>query len=517
MSRHWIWALIFSFWSVQGVYAGGATESESSKIQQALERGHIVHPRQDQFLGYSPRSFDHPDCANGAPYHLEGFCMELWSPHKLSGSVSLSYLSSHESPSLIHFVGTGRPQTGPGAFPIYHRYSQERSAGLDVPSGENVWQGLTLSARPRDWIFFHTSLDAGLTFNRLAQDSQPGPTWYHTKEAYGEIQFNSAVLSLGRRPIYWGQSQVGALLISDNSTSFDSIQLSTRPIYLPSFIGFLGAVKSEVFVAQTDSDRVHPEDVFFGLRLGAKPTANLEFNIAMLYQYGGKGVPDSSAADFAIEVLGGRRETGTGDHDVTDVFNRLVGGDIRWTFPDWVWPTSFYTEQSLEDCCGSFKDLIKKSYAYTYGASILSSSEKSALRLRLEYTRTPDSMYWHGFRTTAWTYEGDWLGSPVGRDSQRMSLSLGAPLMPQLLDLEFATFVQESQMSGNVLRESVRNQYAHYASEKILNSDLSLSFIGANHWSIQTGGAVTRFWNRGMESDLTGLDWSLSSKATLRF
>jgi hypothetical protein len=60
------------------------------------------------------------------------------------------------------------------------------------------------------------------------------------------------VLSLGRKPLLWGQNGTGSFLQSLNARNLDLIELTNSPVILPSFLRYLGPVKADFFFSRLD-------------------------------------------------------------------------------------------------------------------------------------------------------------------------------------------------------------------------------------------------------------------------
>ncbi len=347
------------------------------------------------FHGFSWNSFEEPNARS-----------------KLT--IGLYTLSMRDSPSLAPTIGTTE-------FPTYHtQTSLMGSQGFDPPLGESFFSFIEGQWKPNSWFFSKLSVYGGLAAYNV-RPSNPG--WYHLQKAYAELRFRKLILSVGRKPMYWGQSFVGPLFLSENATSLDSVQISTTPLQWPSIFKYLGYLKAEVFYSILNDDRAPHHDHMTGLRVGVMPHPHFEFNVGFLYQLAGKGIPSAPITHILIELLGGRRNFGDLPHQSSNVTNRFAAIDFRLRFPDWTIPTVFYSEHHLEDCCGSIRYILRKSYSFLYGTQILL-NKTSESTLNLEYVRTSNAIYYHQTWPSGFSNDGRIMGHPIGRDGRGLYAQL---------------------------------------------------------------------------------------------
>jgi len=440
--------------------AFGLYESTDKLAREALEEALLLDSRQPYFTGFEPNGFELP-AIQGVPRAQQiRLGRTILSDQRFWALSRLSFAANRETRQTIAFIGNS-------SVPTYSNSLLERSQGLDLPQDESLWTQIEMGARPTDWLFVRGSIHGGASLTHFRdQGSEGSPGWYHPENLYAEARWNSFVLSLGRKSLFWGQADSGALLVSDNATNFDRVEISSLAQRWPWIFSYLGDLKASLFLSRLNDNRVHPNDWFSGFRLGIKPTPIFELNLAFMYQFGGHGIAGHSAREVLVEVLGGRTETGAGVHDVTNATNRSAELDMRFSFSDWKIPTSIYWENYLEDCCGSIEDILTKSYGYSFGVLQRSSAAPDALKWRVEYVRLPNSTYWNGGRPSGWTNENALIGNPVGRDSQRVIATLGQYRNQIRSEISGSVFWQERLRTGMLVRESIKSAFTNFASEK---------------------------------------------------
>ncbi len=395
-----------------------------------------LYQNSSAFLGYVPTSFERPSLNEFVGVRAKWLGDHELSLKPFSIRPSLSYLSLHENPKTIAAMGTSD-------YPITHYSQLERSQGSHFRHGENLSANIDIEGRLSDWAFGKINFQFSSNINNPKTD-------YFIKEAYAETRINSFVISLGRKPIYWGQSNEGALLLSDNAQNFDMLQISSLPFRWPWFFEYLGDLKSEFFISRTHDDRKPRNDYFMGWRVGIKPAAWFEGNLGMIYQFGGKGIDSGPTSDFVLEILGIRRSFSDDPHDSSNATNRGVAGDLRFNITDLDWPTSLYTEHHLEDCCGRLSDVLEYAHSYNFGVLTRTSDHSDASRIRIEYANTGTILYYHETWPASTSNEGRIAGSPLGRDAQGVYLTWSKDFSSRHFEIQTEAYWEERDKSGMI-------------------------------------------------------------------
>ncbi len=285
------------------------------------------------------------------------------------------------------------------------------SRGLPLRYGDNTYAQLETEWHHGQWLFVRGSFYGG-------GGSTHPYTWYFFQDLYSELRINKLVLSVGRKPLAWGQSHIGPILYSQNARSLDMIQLSTLPVQWPWIFRYLGHIKAEIFMSRLDAERDPGHDWLSGWRLGLKPSPWFEINLGMIYQFWGRGVDSSNFKTFMWELLGIRESYSENIHDSSNATNRAFAGDIRLNIQNAPWPFSLYSEQHLEDCCGDLSALIKNGLSYTFGTLVSTGKTADAHRFRMEYSKTGINLYFHRTWPSSQSNAGRIAGHPLGRASQ---------------------------------------------------------------------------------------------------
>jgi membrane-associated phospholipid phosphatase len=126
-------------------------------------------------------------------------------------------------------------------------------------------------------------------------------------DTYVAMSLSDWQLSYGNQSLWWGPSQGGATMFSNNAHPLRMFRVNrTTPFTLPGFLGLLGPMRMEGFIGQfsgyefmfTPSGLVgqygqslNPQPIVHGERISFKPTPNLEIGVSRTTDYGGPGYP----------------------------------------------------------------------------------------------------------------------------------------------------------------------------------------------------------------------------------
>ncbi|MBN8555146.1 MAG: hypothetical protein J0L93_06865 [Deltaproteobacteria bacterium] len=426
--------LILFCFITQNLFAQSLIKTSDRVSRESREEFNLQNSTELKFMGFRPSSFEEPAFD--------------FSEKKVGANVSLN-IASFREPKVRNYP------VGNSTWPVFYQSQIQGTQGFDPPEKENTWSSVSLGVMPTNWFFATAEAQAGAQFNS-------SNTWYSLRQLYSEFKIRKLVLSVGRKPLYWGQSFVAPLLLSDHAASFDSIQLSTLPQRWPWIFKYLGQLKTELFLTRMNLDRANPHDFFVGWRLGMMPVDFFELNIGLIYQFSGDGIPkDNSVKDITLEILGARTSYSDAGDDSSNVTNRAVQMDYRFWFRDLTWPLSYYSEQHLEDCCGSFQPMLKHSYSFMHGLMMTTGQDSKSSRWRAEYTRTGSKLYFHLTWPSGFSNEGRVLGQPLGPDSEGAYLRWNRKFF-KASDLEGLFFWERRNRSSDIDRHDIHSFYTSF-------------------------------------------------------
>lgn len=178
-------------------------------------------------------------------------------------------------------------------------------------------------------------------------------------DAYAGLTFDNWQVSFGKQSLWWSPMQSGPLMFSDNTEPINMFRISrVSPFKLPSFLGWLGPIRLELFVGQLAGHEFVDDDTAgfvgqFGVPLGRqpmlhgeklsfKPTRNFEFSVNETTVFAGGPTP-LTGHNFLKSYTG---FTVTNFGDITDPRS---GVDFSYRVPGLRQWLTFYGDAFTED------------------------------------------------------------------------------------------------------------------------------------------------------------------------
>jgi hypothetical protein len=267
------------------------------------------------------------------------------------------------------------------------------------------------------------TMDAGYT-DYLPHPTAPINQW-QPLDTYAGFNFKNWQVSYGRQSLWWGTSESGPLLYSDNAEPVNMLRISSvMPFRLPSILGIFGPMHVDFMVGRL-AGHVNPGSTWNQeTRVSFKMTQNFEFGFNHEAMFGGAGHPSGIVtffkAFFPIPKLEG---DGSADQNL---YKQSISYDFLYRFKRFV---TFYAEMDADDAPTPFIQPSRDSVnTGVYFARLPRISEKFDLRLESVYTASPLNtavFYNDGFlhyfnpRWGGLFNDGDILGNSIGRDGKR--------------------------------------------------------------------------------------------------
>lgn len=263
-------------------------------------------------------------------------------------------------------------------------------------------------------------------------------TDFRLLDAYVGLMVSNWEVTFGKQSLWWGPGNGGPLDFSDNIQPINMFRINrTTPLKLPSFLGWLGPMRTEFFLGQLDGQTfvlsptgfvgnfgktLNPQPFINGQYIGFKPTRNFEFGFFRTTIYGGPGYPFTwhtfirSLVSSENQTLGSPNKPG----------NRTSALSFSYRLPrlrDWL---TFYGDGYTDD---QFSPIAYADRSAWHAGLFLSHVPwVSKLDLRAEgiYTDvppgggpiTPGDFYFNATWRSGYTNDGNIIGSWVGRGAQ---------------------------------------------------------------------------------------------------
>jgi membrane-associated phospholipid phosphatase len=261
-------------------------------------------------------------------------------------------------------------------------------------------------------------------------------------DAYVGMNVANWQFSFGRRSLWWGPSDSGAMLFTNNIPPMNKMFTIDRvsPFELPGPLRYFGQIRLQAFIGQVSGQEfinnaffgsgslvgsygqpLRPQPFISGGRITFKLTQNFEFGMTKTTLYGGPGNPLTPTtlfkSTFGIHVNG----DGLGDG--------RSGADFSYRIPklrDWL---TFYGEAMSEDQPSPIPYMRQS--IFQGGLYFAKIPRIPKLDLRLEggstnavgYNAEPAGyFYWNEQYVNGYTSDGSFIGSWLGRAAQGESI-----------------------------------------------------------------------------------------------
>jgi hypothetical protein len=256
-------------------------------------------------------------------------------------------------------------------------------------------------------------------------------------DAYVGLNFSNWQVSFGRQSLSWGPGDGGSMTLSDNAQPLNMLRISrTSPLKLPSFLGWLGPIRTEFFLGQLAGQdfifnpsgfvgqfgqQLSPQPFMHGQKLSFKPTKNLEFGFFRTTIYGGPGYPFTFHNFFRSVVSTGNTLPGQPDKPG----KRTSGLDFSYRLPGFRKWLTFYADGVAWDQFSPIAYADRSAWRAGLFLSHFPRIPKLDLRMEGVYTNNPlggaiccGFWYYDATWRSGYTNDGNIMGNWVGRDGQ---------------------------------------------------------------------------------------------------
>jgi hypothetical protein len=258
-------------------------------------------------------------------------------------------------------------------------------------------------------------------------------------DAYVGMNVGNWQFSFGRRSLWWGPSEGGTMIFSNNAVPLDKMFSVDRvsPFRLPSvfrylgnirFEGFIGQLSGQEFLSPVFSGKVGPTIGQYGQSLQQQPflsggkltfkvTQNFEFGMSKTTMYGGPGLPLTTSTLLKSTL---------GIHIHADSLgDGRSSADFAYRIPklrDWL---TFYGEAMSEDEPNPIPYMRQSVFQGGLYLAKFPRLHKLDLRVEggstsaVEYNGQPAGyFYWNVQYVNGYTNNGGFIGTWLGRGAQ---------------------------------------------------------------------------------------------------
>jgi hypothetical protein len=267
---------------------------------------------------------------------------------------------------------------------------------------------------------------------------QPSINEVRLLDAYVGLMLSNWEVSFGKQSLWWGPGKGSPLDFSDNVQPINMFRINrTTPWKLPSFLGWLGPVRTEFFLGQLAGQvflfnpsgpvgqfghTLDPQPFIHGQKLSFRPTRNIEFGFFRTTIYGGPGFPFTWHTFGRSLITPENRTLGSADKPG----NRTSGVDFNYRLPrlrNWL---TFYADGYTDDQFSPIAYMDRSAWRSGLYLSHFPWIPRLDLRAEGVYTDvppgggpiTPGDFYFNGTWRSGYTNDGNLIGSWIGRGSQ---------------------------------------------------------------------------------------------------
>jgi len=265
----------------------------------------------------------------------------------------------------------------------------------------------------------------------------PAVNHFQLRDAYVAMNFENWQLSFGKQSLWWGPSEGGPMMFSDNAAPVEMLRLDrVSPFRLPSALSWMGPIRVELFLGQLSGHEfmnvnntnlvgqwgrpLGRQPFIHGEKLSFKPTSNFEFGVSETTVFAGGPIPLNghnlirSYAGFIVPVAS----------NAVDITDARSGVDFTYRAP-WVrkWLT-FYGDAFTEDELSPLGYPRKSAFQGGIYLPRIPGIPKLDLRVEggstspVDFAGCNGCFYQNGLFVNSYTNSGNLMGTWVGRASQ---------------------------------------------------------------------------------------------------
>ena len=245
------------------------------------------------------------------------------------------------------------------------------------------------------------------------------------QDTYAGITLKDWQFSIGKQSLWEGVDAGSALIISDNIDPMYMFRINrVSPLVLPSFLHWLGPVRTEFFLGATEGHHYPQRPWVQGLKISVKPTPNFEFGVSRTVLFAGGDRPLTLRSFWnAFSSVGDNLSTLPGSQ--FDVGDRRGEFDFHYRLPylrNWVaLYGDFMTDDDPSPLSAPHRSILAPGLEFTKLPKL------SRLQLRVEGLASDAAatapyngtfFYWNSAYHDGYTNRGNIIGSWIGRDSR---------------------------------------------------------------------------------------------------
>jgi membrane-associated phospholipid phosphatase len=131
---------------------------------------------------------------------------------------------------------------------------------------------------------------ANVDVNPLQPAATVSANRFRLLDTYASAKYAGIDFSVGKQSLWWGPTQSGSMLISDNAEPFWMLRINrAEPINIPGLSKLLGPFRTDNYIGPLSGHKFPAGAYMFGQKISFKPTENLEIGFTRNDVFGGQG------------------------------------------------------------------------------------------------------------------------------------------------------------------------------------------------------------------------------------
>ena len=267
---------------------------------------------------------------------------------------------------------------------------------------------------------------ANVDVNPLQPPTPISADQFRLLDSYATMRYAGLDFSVGKQSMWWGPSESGAMLMSNNAAPFWMVQINrSEPTNIPGLSKFLGPFEADNFFGALAGHRFPAGPYIFGQKVSFKPTENLELGFTRDDVFGGQGhVPltfgsfwnsFTSLNDVPVSIKFSRKDPGA----------RHASFDVSYRLPHlrrWV---TLYTDSLVHDDVNPISAPQRAAFNPGIYVTHLPGIPKLDFRAEAVYTDPPTPasngghfIYWEVIYHDVYLNDRYLIGNWIGREGK---------------------------------------------------------------------------------------------------
>ena len=169
-------------------------------------------------------------------------------------------------------------------------------------------------------------------------------------EAYVNLRLGGNDISIGKQSLWWGPSDSGSLILSDNAEPFYAVRWTRNtPLEIPLLSKLIGPVRYDSFFGHLQGNQYPRNPFMYGNKISFDPTENLEFGFSRDAIFGGYGFEPLTFGNLWHSFTSTTSATGANFDPRRGAGARHAQFDFSYRLPYLRKYVTLYTDSAIHD------------------------------------------------------------------------------------------------------------------------------------------------------------------------